>query len=744
MDSFVEQRAVELQAIIIVEQDDGRMYPIVHSEAIPKCLLPIANRELLAYQLDVLAKSGVLECYVVCSPSYQAALQGFLSTYMRSISAKGQAAIGSGSSGMTRQDSSDSNVRMDLNSSSLAEASMSVSIVVTAALASGGSVDGLRAVADRIRGDFIVMGGDVFCKAPLGPLAARHRLKTADVTMLLARAPTDEGTGSEKKPTGAAAGAAAAVPAGKRRLRIDEEEQEWVGFNDDERVLIKTPQSDLESVFTVHKSLLHHGGALSVRGDLMDMGVYIFSKWVLDLISGYTGVQETVPAAGAISASGNNPSSTGSNGDSNASVTGAATAGASAGAAGGGSLSANNIEYSAAHPTAQAKARFVNIRADLIPFLIKRQYQPADKLTKEIPMLKNKFRELGAIEPWLHNTYSNPLGVGNSYDLLDTLSLALYNKGNFGTRLLSDAENSSGKKGSASAAALSGWGSADDLLLNATASTSGRSPPGSPNRAGNSRAAAAANIAAEKKLAIATAAAELDAIRCYGWIYDDVNFPTTSTLTSNEIVGAGTLYEPAIYDGARCVLHTGFGPEQLLPSFVASSLAAIPAFVQQSMLSEAGPAAAGSNTGSTSASGAVVGGPCLMIRLTSLSSYMCLNRDIPLAMWSKQHTPWPRLTGYHKKESSIIGTNGTIADKVTLKGCTLGDNVTVHAKTRVNNTLIFNNCTIGEGCIIQNSVLGLGVVIEQGCNLNEVYVGAGAKVVAGSKIKGESIAPEER
>ena len=59
--------------------------PIVHSEAIPKCLLPIANRELLAYQLDVLARSGVLECYIITPPSYNAALQVFLSNYLRRI-----------------------------------------------------------------------------------------------------------------------------------------------------------------------------------------------------------------------------------------------------------------------------------------------------------------------------------------------------------------------------------------------------------------------------------------------------------------------------------------------------------------------------------------------------------------------------------------------------------------------------------------------------------------------------------
>jgi dTDP-glucose pyrophosphorylase len=50
-------RAPEYQAVLIVDYDDGRMFPL--TEDIPKCLLPVGNRRLLAYQLDMLAKSGI-------------------------------------------------------------------------------------------------------------------------------------------------------------------------------------------------------------------------------------------------------------------------------------------------------------------------------------------------------------------------------------------------------------------------------------------------------------------------------------------------------------------------------------------------------------------------------------------------------------------------------------------------------------------------------------------------------------
>lgn len=49
-------RAPEYQVVLIIDYDDGRMFPL--TEDCPKCLLPVGNRKLLSYQLDMLAKSG--------------------------------------------------------------------------------------------------------------------------------------------------------------------------------------------------------------------------------------------------------------------------------------------------------------------------------------------------------------------------------------------------------------------------------------------------------------------------------------------------------------------------------------------------------------------------------------------------------------------------------------------------------------------------------------------------------------
>ena len=119
METLVESRKPLFQAVVLCDLDDGRMYPLVDDS--PKCLLPLANRKLLAYQLDVLAKSGVMEVYIVGPAEYQTPLSQFLSEYMRE--------------------------------------SMTIDLVVVENMTGG--CDGLRAVGERLRGDFIFLYSDI-------------------------------------------------------------------------------------------------------------------------------------------------------------------------------------------------------------------------------------------------------------------------------------------------------------------------------------------------------------------------------------------------------------------------------------------------------------------------------------------------------------------------------------------------------------------------------------------------------
>ena len=58
------------------------------------------------------------------------------------------------------------------------------------------------------------------------------------------------------------------------KLKIEEEDQEFIAFNDEHRILKKIPAVDLEEKFVLNKPLLNRGGALSLRSDLLDLGVH--------------------------------------------------------------------------------------------------------------------------------------------------------------------------------------------------------------------------------------------------------------------------------------------------------------------------------------------------------------------------------------------------------------------------------------------------------------------------------------
>jgi hypothetical protein len=168
-----------------------------------------------------------------------------------------------------------------------------------------GSADCLRAVRERIRGDFFCLNSDFISQYCLGELASMHRLSTSDLTMVLALAD----------------------------VKKDEVDEEFVGICDDGRVLLKMPTLEVDETIALTKPLLHHAHTLSLRQDLVDVGIYVMSHWVLEFLA--------------------------------------------------------------------KNSKITSIRTDLLPYLINRQHQPAERLLDLIPALEHRHRPLKAIEPWI-------------------------------------------------------------------------------------------------------------------------------------------------------------------------------------------------------------------------------------------------------------------------------------------------------------------------------------------------------
>ena len=207
---------------------------------------------------------------------------------------------------------------------------------------------------------------------------------------------------------------------------------------------------------------------------------------------------------------------------------------------------------------------------------------------------------------------------------------------------------------------------------------------------------------------------EKDLLRCFVVICDE-----NGAMDAQQIPLSGTHTSTQGFTNSSCKANNS--------SFVQGSASSLPSTVASAALR--------ASTKPTSPTE-----PLLMMRLTSIASYQQLNKDITLHSYDSRYTPWPRVQGYQKKEQSVVGENITMADKVTVKACTLGNGISIGAKTKLNNCIVMDGVTIGDGVVLQNCVLCAGSTVEGGSNLNECFVASAATVATGTKTKGENFA----
>jgi translation initiation factor eIF-2B subunit gamma len=229
------RRAAEFQVVIIVSCEDNRLSPL--TDTVPKCLLPLANRCLLFYQLEVLEKSGATDVFLVAQDEYHPQLSAKVNTFVF--------------------------------------AHLVVEIIPVSAAHLNGSADGLRVVKDKIRGDFVCIASDCLFACPLGPLVKYHRRNANDVTVVLTGVPIDE---PDKK-------------GGIAKIRVEKEDQEIIGIcTDDNRIVYKQSVMELEytsegNKVELTKNMLNKCTSMTLRNDCVDVEVYVFSHWILDMLA---------------------------------------------------------------------------------------------------------------------------------------------------------------------------------------------------------------------------------------------------------------------------------------------------------------------------------------------------------------------------------------------------------------------------------------------------------------------------
>lgn len=222
--------AVEFQAVIMAGGLGNRMYPLTSGH--PKCMLPLVNRPLLSYQIEILERSGFANAIVVIQNSDKEVVQQFLA------------------------DEYKGNINVDL-------------VTLSEPM---GTADAFRQpqLCEKIKTDFFVMSGDLVTNVFLHYLADIHRSRDSALTVLLTRSPVDKSKDAKKK-----------------RDSDDMLDKHYIGLDDSDsknRLLMFASASDIEDELEMSKATLRRHPNLTVYNNLVDCHLYIMSPWVLKLI----------------------------------------------------------------------------------------------------------------------------------------------------------------------------------------------------------------------------------------------------------------------------------------------------------------------------------------------------------------------------------------------------------------------------------------------------------------------------
>jgi len=292
-----------------------------------KCLLPLGNRPLLHFQLDMLARAGFQECLVVvraeakkevarCIEEWRVLRGGAPTTGANAttVNLGASPASTTGAPLASPPSASILSFAASTNNSSTApaptpsaSAPLAPSPLLDVDLVSldrlSGSADAVRQLSalGKIHTDFFVVGADVVSNVQLQEMADVHRAQDAAVVMCVANA-------REALSMGAAGGASAATSAVDEKERKKQENEDASQVDSQfllvdphsNRLLLFQSQADVESSLDVRKSLLRAHPNVELHTRLKDAHVYLFSQWVVYLLEQKSGLSsiagELIPA----------------------------------------------------------------------------------------------------------------------------------------------------------------------------------------------------------------------------------------------------------------------------------------------------------------------------------------------------------------------------------------------------------------------------------------------------------------
>ncbi|KAK8950214.1 hypothetical protein KSP40_PGU009764 [Platanthera guangdongensis] len=219
---------MDFQVVVLAGGESKNLAPLVSKE-IPKPLMPVANRPVLSYVLELLEANNLKDLIVVVKGK-DAALQ-----------------VGGWISG----------AYVDR-----------LHVEVAAVPEETGTADALRAVAHHLTTkDILIVSGDLVSDVSPGVVAATHRRLGAVVTALFCNTPVSgpSDTGSSVKDKG------------RKPPRVN-----IVGLDQTRQYLLHVAAgAEVDKDIKIQKSLLRHKGQMEIRADLMDAHMYAIQRKIL-------------------------------------------------------------------------------------------------------------------------------------------------------------------------------------------------------------------------------------------------------------------------------------------------------------------------------------------------------------------------------------------------------------------------------------------------------------------------------
>ena len=260
--------SVEYQAIILATSIGSALFPLTSEsdgssnemDTIGRAVLPIANRPLLWYQLDMIHKAGFPSLIVVTRDSMKKSIQRVIDEWK--IARSGGERLES--TNLTSPSGS-STIINGIN----ADLTQLIEIDLVALDRYLGSADALRRIAPRIHTDFFVLGGDLVSNLPFQNLADVARAQDAGLVMAVSEDAEPSGDLKERKKQEAEAAAAGV-------------DSQYFGIDaDSKRLLLFKSQADVEEKLEVSKRLLAKHPRFTLHTRIKDAHLYLFSQWVL-------------------------------------------------------------------------------------------------------------------------------------------------------------------------------------------------------------------------------------------------------------------------------------------------------------------------------------------------------------------------------------------------------------------------------------------------------------------------------